>query len=152
MRKKEAEIRDAAQIERILFEAPVMRLALGGGGWPYVVPLNFAFEPGRLWFHTGPKGEKMERLARDERVCFEVDAEVEVVPAAEPCAFGFRYRSVVGFGRAQVVEDQAERVRALNLIMKKYAGREYEFPPENLRRTVLVMVSVESMTGRRGVY
>lgn len=152
MRKTKAEITDPEEIARILDEAQVMRLAMGGGEWPYVVPLNFAHQAGSLYFHTGHAGEKMERMARDDRVCFAVDMDHELVTAEKPCAFGYRYRSVVGYGRAAVLEGEDERVRALNLIMKKYAGREYEFPAENLGRAALVRVAIESMTGRRGVY
>lgn len=150
MRKKQAQINDISQIEAILEKAPVMRLGLAGAdGWPYIVPLTFAYEPGCIYWHSGPKGKKMELLAENSQVCFEVEQDVQVVQGPEPCKWGWSYSSVIGQGRAVIVEDQEEKIQALNAMMKKHAGREFEFPSETMRRTVVVRIDIQSMTGRR---
>gem|GEM_PF-4933292 len=45
-----------------------------------------------------------------------------MVPGETPCTFGIYYRSVIGTGEASLVMDQAEKLRGLDLISKKYAG------------------------------
>ncbi len=150
MRKQKNLVSEQSEIEAILQKALVLRVAMCREGQPYLVPVNFAYADGRLYFHTGHKGMKMDFLAANDRVCFEVDTEVKLLPAPEPCAWGVRYESVVGFGRAKIVQDEAERLAALRLIMERYSGPgEFEFPAANLARTAVVCIEIEEMTGRR---
>jgi nitroimidazol reductase NimA-like FMN-containing flavoprotein (pyridoxamine 5'-phosphate oxidase superfamily) len=150
MRKQKNLVSDQAEMEAILQKALVLRVAMCREGQPYVVPVNFAYADGRLYFHTGHKGMKMDFLAANNRVCYEVDTEVKLLPAEGPCDWSVRYESVVGFGRARKVEDQDERLKALRLIMEHYNGPgEYEFPAPNLARTAVVCIEIEEMTGRR---
>lgn len=148
MRKKEAQINDMNEVVDILRRALVMRLAFCGDG-PYLVPLNFAFHQGCLYFHTGHKGKKMEMLRKDDRVCFEADLDVKLLPSDQPCKWACAYASVVGFGRALVLEDEEEKAAGLNQLMKKYAGLSCEFPPAKLKAAAVVRIDIESMTGRR---
>ncbi len=151
MRRRKNLVSDQAEIEAILQRALVLRVAMCRDGQPYLVPVCFAYAGGRIYFHTGPKGMKMDFLAANPRVCFEVDTGVEVLAAESPCAWSVRYQSVVGFGRARVVQDQDERLEGLRLILEHYAGPgEYDFPAPNLARTAVVCIQVEEMTGRRG--
>jgi nitroimidazol reductase NimA-like FMN-containing flavoprotein (pyridoxamine 5'-phosphate oxidase superfamily) len=150
MRKQENLVSDQAEIEAILQKALVLRVAMCRDGQPYVVPVNFAYAQRRLYFHTGHKGMKMDFLAANDQVCFEVDNEVKLLPDENPCAWSVRYESVVGFGKARKVEDQDERLKALNLIMEHYNGPDdYEFPAPNLARTAVVCIEIDEMTGRR---
>jgi nitroimidazol reductase NimA-like FMN-containing flavoprotein (pyridoxamine 5'-phosphate oxidase superfamily) len=149
MRKKEALINDTNEVVDILRRALVMRLAFCGDE-PYLVPLNFAFHQGCIYFHTGHKGKKMEMLRKDDRVCFEVDLDVKLLPSDQPCKWACAYASVVGFGRALALEDEGEKAAALSRLMEKYAGLQgCAFPPAKLKAAAVVRINIESMTGRR---
>ncbi|KMY67591.1 hypothetical protein AAU61_10435 [Desulfocarbo indianensis] len=150
MRKQKALVSGHEAMEAILAKALVLRLAMCKDGQPYVVPLSFGLAPGRIYCHTGRQGLKMDFLAANDRVCFEAEAGVEVMPGKEACAWGMRYESVVGFGRAVIVDDPEERLSGLRLIMEHYAGKgDYDFPEPNLARTAILRIDIEEMTGRR---
>jgi nitroimidazol reductase NimA-like FMN-containing flavoprotein (pyridoxamine 5'-phosphate oxidase superfamily) len=150
MRKQKNLVSDQAGMEAILQKALVLRVAMCRDGQPYVVPVNFAYAESLIYFHTGHKGMKMDFLAANDRVCFEVDTEVKLLPAEGPCDWSVRYESVVGFGRARKVEDQDERLKGIRLIMEHYNGPgEYDFPAPNLARTAVVCIEIDEMTGRR---
>jgi nitroimidazol reductase NimA-like FMN-containing flavoprotein (pyridoxamine 5'-phosphate oxidase superfamily) len=149
MRRKKCAIQDRAEIEAILKRAQIMHLAMSKDGQPYVVPLNFGFHDGAIYFHTGLKGMKMDFLEANDQVCFEVDIDNALIPADEPCKWSQHYLSVVGFGRAVVLEDPDEKVRGLKALMAQYTGREdFEFPPEKVAATAVVRIDIEQMTGR----
>ena len=76
LRRKDKEIKDRAEIEEVLREAQVGRLGTSVDGQPYVVPLSFAYHDGNIIFHGAREGKKMEDIARNPRVCFEVDTGV----------------------------------------------------------------------------
>lgn len=74
-------------------------------GYPYGVPLNYAFLDGKLYFHSAVEGAKLDAIRRDPRVCFTVTSRAELVPDA----LSTDYSSAIVFGRARVVEDADER-------------------------------------------
>ena len=152
MRKREKLVSDTGEIEEILKRAEVLRVAFSKDDRPYIVPVNFGYESGRLFFHTGYNGKKMELLAASPEVCFEVDSDVEVVPSDEACGFSCNYLSVVGYGTARLVEDVKEKVRSLDVILAHYSNKKFEYDPKILRITAVVEIVITSMTGRRSGY
>lgn len=152
MRQSKKEIKDREVITRLLRTCIVGRLGtVTKDGYPMVKPLNFAYEEGRIYFHTAREGEKIEDIRRDDRVCFEVDLPIAYVRGDEnPCRAEYLYRSVIVRGKASIVEERTEQVHALRLLMEKYQpeGGYGEFSEEKLRITGIVRIDIEEMTGK----
>ena len=53
----------------------------GDGGWPYAVPLSYAYRDGKLFFHCATSGHKLDALERDGRASFCIIDQDQVVPA-----------------------------------------------------------------------
>jgi nitroimidazol reductase NimA-like FMN-containing flavoprotein (pyridoxamine 5'-phosphate oxidase superfamily) len=150
MRRREREVTERAELEAILGRARVCRLGLVDRGEPYVVPLCFGYRDGALYFHSSPKGRKLDAMRRSPRVCFEADTGIEVVPGKVPCRWGMAYESVIVWGRASLVEDPVEKRRALGIVMEHYGGRPpFEFPEGEVGRVAVIRVDVERMSGKR---
>jgi len=125
---------------------------VGRDGRPMVKPLNFAYHEGRIYFHCALEGEKLDDIRRDNRVCFEVDLPVAYVKGSpeNPCRAEYLYRSVIVRGRAGIVEDRAERLLALDSLMRKYqpeAGT-CSYPEGKLALTCIVRIDIEEMSGK----
>jgi hypothetical protein len=149
MRRKDREINDRAEIEAILHEAMVCRIGLADGGEPYVVPVSFGYEDGALYIHSAPEGKKIALLEKNPRCCFEVDICDQVIPADRPCSWGMRYRSVIGWGRAAVLNDPEKKRHGLNCIMHHYDGGTHEFSEQDSRSVTVIRIAIESMTGKK---
>jgi len=149
MRKSELEITDRAEIEEILRQATVVHVGMADAGRPYVVPMNFGYAGGCLYLHSGAEGRKIDVLKRNPLVCFEVDANVEVVPGKAPCRFGMKYRSVIGYGKATFIEDAQGKIEAFNVMMPKFRPGPYEYGEDPLARAVVIRIDIDSMTGKR---
>jgi nitroimidazol reductase NimA-like FMN-containing flavoprotein (pyridoxamine 5'-phosphate oxidase superfamily) len=152
MRRKEKEINDRAEIENVLERATVCRVALSHNDLPYVIPLNFGYADNCLYFHSAPEGKKIEIIKRNNHVCFEVDIDHELIEAETACDWTVRYRSVIGFGKALLVDDPEEKRRALDIIVGHYSDRLYEYPEEAVSRVAIIKVEIESMTGKQSAY
>jgi nitroimidazol reductase NimA-like FMN-containing flavoprotein (pyridoxamine 5'-phosphate oxidase superfamily) len=158
MRREDRAIEDVVQITKIMANAQVGRLGLSMNDQPYVVPVNFAFDHGRIYFHCADTGMKLDFLHHNTRVCFEVDEHLGTIPGAAPCLFGTAYRSVIAFGVARILLDSGEKTMAAKLITTKYAGKEMadkitEGMVETYRssrgsRLVVVEIMVDSITGK----
>jgi nitroimidazol reductase NimA-like FMN-containing flavoprotein (pyridoxamine 5'-phosphate oxidase superfamily) len=136
------------EAEALLRRAAVLRLGLVDEDGPYVVPLNFGYEAGRIYLHGPAEGRRMDAIARDPRVCFEVD-EGEVVPAERPCGYTARFGSVIGYGRARVLETAEEKRAGLQVLMRHHGGPVDGFDPGVLDKTAVVEIVIESMEGKQ---
>jgi nitroimidazol reductase NimA-like FMN-containing flavoprotein (pyridoxamine 5'-phosphate oxidase superfamily) len=150
MRKANREIKDKAAIRAIMEEALVCRIGLSDDGMPYVVPMNFGLGKNCLYLHCATEGRKLDILRRNDRVCFEMDLLREIRPGAESCGWGACYESIIGFGRAVIVEGPAEKRAALDRIMEHCgAAGPFSYPDVTLARTAVIRIDIESLTGKR---
>lgn len=139
--------RDA--IESVIREASVCRLAMLDGDSPYILPLCFGYSDGVLYFHGALKSRKYELIRKHSRVCFEFDILAETLSAPAPCDWDMRYRSVVGFGDASMVEDMHEKKQALSIITRQYTNQPTSFSDDKARATAVFKVIIASMTGKQ---
>jgi uncharacterized protein len=143
------EIVEMEKIESIILDANVCRLGLVDGNRPYVVPMSFGYHENALYFHTGKKGRKMEILKKNNRVCFEMDVDLEIVPAENPCKWNMRYKSVVGYGRALILEDPGEKIKALDIIVKHYGGPLMAYDEKRVKGLAIIKVAIDSIKGKQ---
>jgi nitroimidazol reductase NimA-like FMN-containing flavoprotein (pyridoxamine 5'-phosphate oxidase superfamily) len=143
---------DMDTIESIIRSAPACRIALSDDGQPYVLPVCFGYADNTLYFHSVPTGRKLDILGKNNAVCCEFDVDQEIVQAEDACAWSVRYRSVVAFGRAFIVEDLEEKRQALDVILAHYGGRPRAYPEATLLRTAVVKVEIQSMTAKISGY
>lgn len=151
MRRAEREVVDKAELERLLTEAPVMRLGMVDHGQPYVVPVNFAFANDIVWIHGAREGRKMDCLREQPRVCVEVDRLFHVTTGPKACSdWGSVYESVIGFGLAEIVEDVRVKSEGLRALMNKYSGREdWEFAHMSVDSCDVIRITFDTLTGKR---
>jgi nitroimidazol reductase NimA-like FMN-containing flavoprotein (pyridoxamine 5'-phosphate oxidase superfamily) len=126
MRRKQCEIRDPERISEILSTAAIGRLAtIGADGCPYVTPVNYVYYLGNIYFHCATQGEKLDNMARNPKVCFQVDIPLAYLDAGfsddkAPCRLHQLYHCVIIRGRGRVVADQKLKTEALNALVAKY--------------------------------
>lgn len=150
MRRTDREITDRIEIEEILGSCITLRLGMCRDGVPYVVPLNYGFEDGSLYFHCAQDGMKLDFLRSNSIVCFEIDTDCELIRGEELSGFRMRYRSVIGWGHAFIIEDEAEKIRALDILMRQHRGPEGPYSDDALGLVALVRIDIDRMTGKHG--
>ncbi|MBE6933356.1 MAG: pyridoxamine 5'-phosphate oxidase family protein, partial [Ruminococcaceae bacterium] len=105
------------ECEKLLREGSSGVLAVTGDeGWPYAVPLSYVWRDGAIYFHCARTGHKLDAIRKDNRVSFCVVGQDRIVPEEYTTYF----RSVIVFGRAQIMEDQAEIRAAIEILAEKY--------------------------------
>ena len=152
MRRKDKEISETGEIEAILARNNVCRLALFDAEYPYIVPLCYGYENGCLYFHGFAGGTKLDLIAKNPRVGFEVEEGLEVITDPDPCEWSVKYRSVVGQGVAEILPEGPEKRAGLDVVVKAFAGRALEFPDRAMAAVTVVRVRVTGMTGRLSGY
>jgi nitroimidazol reductase NimA-like FMN-containing flavoprotein (pyridoxamine 5'-phosphate oxidase superfamily) len=137
------------EVRRLLDETVVGYLGLCEEDSPYVLPISFAGEEGRVFFHGGP-GRKADALGPAARACLAVTSPVELTKGQDACGVNFNYRSALLFGTARLLADEQERERALVRLTEKYypEGRGESFRPEVLAKTLVYALEVEDLSYR----
>lgn len=119
----------------------------GDGGWPYAVPLSYVWQDGKLYFHCAAAGHKLDAIRTDDRASFCVIDQDRVIPEE----YTTYYRSVIVFGRTRVLDDPAEKRRAIETLAEKYSpgmepASEIDSSWENL---CMVELAAERVTGKQ---
>jgi uncharacterized protein len=137
------------QVESLLKEAVVVRLALCDGDKPYIVPVNFGFDGDKLYFHSGNKGSKVAIIDKNPRVAFELDADVAVVRKEEACKWSMKYRSIVGTGTARLITDETGKKKGLDSLMFHHApGETFSYSDGMMSAVNVYEIAVESLRYR----
>jgi len=94
----------------------------------------------------------MANIAKNPRVCFEVDSG-EIVRGDKPCDYTWKYLSVIVNGKAKIITDPEKRLNALQQLSDKYApGKGKSLTVEDMAKNPhlsLVEISIEAMTGKK---
>ena len=136
-------------IKAIIKKATVCRLGIVYGDRPYIVPLCFGYQDNAIYFHGALKGQKIDLINKNPKVCFEFDIPSDATGEEEACKWSMEYQSVIGFGKAVLIEDPDEKRKALGVIMAQYSDQQFKFPDNMVKATAIIKVEIESMTGKQ---
>ncbi len=149
IRRHDKQMTEKRQIEHVIQNCLVCRLALSNENMPYIVPMCFGYRENTLYFHSFPKGYKIDILKINSNVCFEFDMDVALKTAEKPCNFGMTFKSVIGFGRAEFIADPKEKAEALNIIMDRYSPGNWSYSEKRIKATAVFKVRIEKITGKQ---
>ena len=115
-------------------------------GYPQIIPMNFVFTNNAIYMHSHIRGEKLDNIKRDSKVGFEVDKNLEFLPSyffdpEDASLADTLYISVIIKGEASMINENKEKVLALNALMKKYQP-EGKYSPMKEDMEVLDAVAV----------
>ncbi|MFB3888863.1 MAG: pyridoxamine 5'-phosphate oxidase family protein [Candidatus Bathyarchaeia archaeon] len=145
------------EMEAVLNRAEVGRLALCDGSTPYLIPLNFAYLPGRIGFHCDWKGKKLGLIAKNPHCAFEVDEYMGEVSYHYDALCHLDYDSVIATGTARIEEDADAKYAFFQLLHAKYKAIYRKpvseggkvFDRNRTGEACCVVIDIEELTGRR---
>ncbi len=149
MRRKDREIKDNIEIESIINGSPVCRIALSEDGLSYIIPVCFGYSNKRLYFHSANTGKKIDLIRKNDKVCIEFDIYEGLITNGNPCDWDVRYKSVIGYGKAHVIDGSQEKINALNIILRHYSDESFSFPENSIKNVTVIKVEIEKITGKR---
>lgn len=130
MRRKDREVLGDENIAKIIEQCTTCHVAMtddADASMPYVIPLSFGYSLNdgvlELYFHCAHVGKKLDCIRKNPNVAFSMSVENRIeIHEDVYCKSGRFYASVVGQGKAEIVEDVAEKCRGLSLLMERQAA------------------------------
>ncbi|UCH13086.1 MAG: pyridoxamine 5'-phosphate oxidase family protein [Bacteroidales bacterium] len=152
MRKKEYQITDFREIEKIIKSSLICRLGLCNDNVPYVVPLNFGYKDKVLYFHSAAEGKKIEYIRKNNNVCFEIEGPVQIIEAENACNWATKYSSIIGWGIVNFVSDPREKKIALDIIMKHHSKKTaWKYNETSVKKVCIFKVIINKVDGKKVV-
>ena len=123
----------------------------GDNDYPYAVPLSYVYDDTKIYIHCAKTGHKLDAIARNNKVSFCVVDQDNVVPQEYTTYF----RSIIAFGRARILENEAEKRNALEKLAARYSpdheqGRLQEID-KLINQVCLVEIAIDHLTGKEAI-
>ena len=148
MKRKERQL-STELTEKILTECTNGVLSvIGDDGYPYGVPVSYAYSDGKIFFHCAKEGHKVDAIKNNPKVSFTVIAQDDVIPEK----YGTDFASVIVFGKASFVEDPEEMLQSHIHIIEKYSNEYYDGGIEYFNKAKaamrMVKIDIEHIKGK----
>ena len=176
MRRKDREVLGDDNIAKIIEQCTTVHVAMtddADASMPYVIPLSFGYNLNsgvlELYFHCAHVGKKLDCIRKNPNVAFSMCVENRIeIHEDVYCKSGRFYASVVGQGKAEIVEDVAEKCRGLSLLMERQAANsaqcsqppdsahssqsaiphKFQFTPEQAASVTVFKITSTNFTGK----
>lgn len=150
MRRTDKQITNKSEIEQIIKDSLVCRLAFSKDNMPYLVPVSFGYDGNYLYVHTAKEGKKIEYLKSNIMICFEFDINVKTIEHETiACKWTTTYQSVIGFGKMVEITNFEEAAHGLNQIMLHYSGKEWPLNKKMLNTVKMWKIEIEDISGKQ---
>ncbi len=121
----------------------------GDDGYPYGMPMNHYYneEDGKIYFHCGRGGHREDALKRNDKVSFCVHDEGCCLPGS----WALHIKSVIVFGRIQLVDDPTLTVEIATKLSHKFTQDDAYIQAEiqqHAQRTRLLVLTPEHISGK----
>ena len=149
MLRKKQQLAEVECIEILKNELRGVLSVIGDDDYPYGMPINHFYceEDGKIYFHSGRKGHKIDAMKRHDKASF--------------CVYdqGFRregewalnIRSVIVFGRIEFIEDKEKIYEIARRLSYKFTDDEEYIEREIVRSgpgTLMFALVPEHITGK----
>ncbi len=149
MRKSHKQIPHQECVELLCGEKRGILSVLGDNDYPYGLPLNHFYNPEdeKIYFHSGMTGHMVDAIKKHSKASFCVYDQ----GYRKEGEWALNIRSVIVFGRIEIVEDQEKALAMVRKLCEKFTS-DQEFVERAIReefdRTLFFALVPEHITGK----
>ena len=151
--KREREVTDINEIKEILDKSMIVHVGMIDGDEPYVVPMNYGYtlEDGELciYLHGATVGRKIDIIKANPKVFFEMECDVTPFEGKVACQYGTTYASVMGLGKAEVLETPEEKIDGLVNFIKTQTGKDFNFDEKMVSIVSVIKITAKDFTAKK---
>jgi len=151
--RRELEVTDINEIKRILDTSKIVHVAMVDDGKPYMVPMNYGYtlEEGKLvlYLHGATKGRKLDVMRANSDVFVEIECDITPFAGDVACQYGMAYASIMGEGKATILDEPEDKMNALSILMKTQTGKDFTFNERLVSIVAVIRIDVEAFTAKK---
>ena len=147
--RKKQQLSQAECLELLQSQLRGVLSVLGDEGYPYGMPINHYYNPedGKLYFHSGKTGHRSDAIRRCDKASFCLMDEGTRAPGD----WFLSFRSVIVFGRIELVEDRERIYDIARRLSRKFTDDEAYIQREIQQSgpaTLMFALVPEQITGK----
>ena len=150
IRRKEREITDTQEMQKILKATNYVTIALCLKNEPYLVSLNHGYDQERncLYFHCAPEGKKLVYAKANPKVWGQAIQDFGVTDECD-----YSYTCIHFSGSLSLVVDLPEKKHAMEVLVRQVAlnpeSKLAKIKPEKLEKTTMGRIDINYMSGKK---
>ena len=149
MRRKDKKITDKDIILEILQAAHICRIAIHTDDYPYIVPMNYGYKENVIYLHSASAGRKLDLLKQNNKVGFEIEQGHEIIKDEVSCKWTTKYRSIIGFGDIEFINDKAQKLAGLTIIMEHHGKKDNIFSEKAVESVVVLKLHIKALSAKQ---
>ncbi len=149
MRRKDKKITDKDIILEILHAAHICRIAIHTDDYPYIVPMNYGYKDNVIYLHSASSGRKLDLLKQNNKVGFEIEQRHEIIKDEISCRWTTKYRSIIGFGDIEFINDKAQKLAGLTIIMEHHGKKDNIFSEKAVESVVVLRLHIKALSAKQ---
>lgn len=121
---------------------------IGDDGYPYGVPIHYAYKNDMIYLHSSAKGHKLDSISNNPKACLTIIAKNDPIPNK----FTTNYQSIIIFGKATVQTEEQDKKEGLLALVEHISS---DFIPEGvstiekyINDAVVIKFKIEHLTGK----
>lgn len=143
---------DRETVYKILDEAFVCHVGFTVENQPFVIPTAYGRKDDVLYIHGSAASRLMREMSKNIDVCVTVTLIDGLVLARSAFHHSINYRSVVIFGKAEIVEDKTEKNEALRIFTEHIIQNRWdeirEPNPKELKATTVLKLEITEASAK----
>jgi hypothetical protein len=151
MRRSSQQLSEQETIEILKDGSNGILSVIGDDGYPYGVPISYAYHDGKIYFHCAKSGHKLDAIKKNNKVSFTVVGQDQVLPKKLTTC----YQSVIVFGIVKILDDPEEKLESHMILSNKYSGKYPEHIQKEIEKDLdnmlMVKIDIQYMTGKAGI-
>ena len=152
MTRRERQVTDPKAILEILDTCKVVHVAMIDGDEPYMVAMNYGYtmedEKLTLYLHGATAGRKLDVLKANPKVFVEMECSLNPFEGKVACQYGISYSSLMGSGKAVIIEDVEEKKVGLSILMKTQTGKDFQFNDTMVSIVSVIRIDIDAYTAK----
>ncbi len=150
MRRKDKEITLPEEIQQILKSNNICRISYAEKNIPYITVMNYGYSNNKLYFHCANEGRKLNIIKSNNFICFEISDSIDLKKGEFACDFTISFRSLIGYGKMEIVNNFEEKEKALNILMNQLTGKnKWTYEEKMINGVTILCLEIQSVTGKK---
>ena len=152
MRRVKQEITDKKIIDEILSTSEICRLGFIDNDRPYILPFNYGYKDGFIYIHCANVGKKIDLIKENDTVCIEIEQIAKIERYEKACKWTTTYRSVLGYGKVEIITDYEQKRQGLDVIMIHNGANfshDLNYEKNHIDSMSILKVQITEMSGKQ---
>ncbi|MEP7320924.1 MAG: pyridoxamine 5'-phosphate oxidase family protein [Saprospiraceae bacterium] len=150
VRRKDRQITELSALKELLINSISCSIAIERGGYPLIHVAFFDYDEmnHEIIFHFSKHGHAGLEITEGKKVCVSIYKSGKLYTAPKAVDFGCEYQSIILYGKIRIIENEEERMSAMDSFFNKFfnhIGKEdfESFTPLQARPIHIAKIKIE---------